>query len=63
MRGFSSEEWNGIKNVKAGIEKFDLLISKYAETSQKSDFDTLFSGLDLRKTNYAEAVGKIRDDV
>lgn len=63
VRGFSSEEWNGIKNVKAGIEKFDLLISKYAETSQKSDFDTLFSGLDLRKTNYAEAVGKIRDDV
>lgn len=62
-KSFSSAEWQEIKAAKAEIESLGKIIKKYERSDQKKEFDNLFSQLDLNGKHFAEAIGKLRDDV
>ncbi|MDP3057078.1 MAG: AAA domain-containing protein [bacterium] len=62
-RSFSSDEWREIKNAKAEIETIGKIIRKYERSDEKKELDHLLSVLNLNGEHFAEAIGKLRDDV
>ena len=62
-KSFSSDEWREIKNVKTEIEAVSKVIRKYERSDEKKEFDDLLAALNLNDEHFAEAIGKIRDDV
>jgi len=62
-KSFSSFEWKEIKSAKMEIESLAKIIKKYERSYEKKGFDSLLVALDLSGRQYAEAIGKIRDDV
>lgn len=62
-KSFSSAEWKEIKSTRSEIESLEKVIKKYERSDEKKEFDKLFTSLDLNGKNFAEAIGKLRDDV
>lgn len=62
-KSFSSAEWKEIKIAKGEIESLGKVIKKYERSDEKKEFDNLFSKLDLNGKQFAEEIGKLRDDV
>jgi len=62
-KSFSSAEWKEIKSTRSEIESLGKVIKKYERSDEKKEFDKLFTSLDLNGKNFAEAIGKLRDDV
>ncbi len=62
-KSFSSNEWREIKNAKTEIETLGKMIRKYERSDKKKEFDNLLSTLNLNGEYFAEAIGKVRDDV
>lgn len=62
-KSFSSDEWREIKSAKTEIEILGKIIRKYERSDEKKEFDNLLSSLNLNGEHFAEAIGKVRDDV
>jgi len=62
-KSFSSAEWQEIKKARTEIESLGKMIRKYERADEKKEFDNLFSSLDLNGKHFAEAIGKLRDDI
>lgn len=62
-KSFSSAEWKEIKSTRSEIESLGKVIKKYERSDEKKEFDKLFVSLALNGKNFAEAIGKLRDDV
>ncbi len=62
-KSFSSDEWREIKTAKTEIETLGKIIRKYERSDEKKEFDNLLSTLNLNGEHFAEAIGKVRDDV
>ncbi|MBU4368121.1 DUF559 domain-containing protein, partial [Patescibacteria group bacterium] len=62
-KSFSSDEWREIKNAKTEIETLSKIIRKYERSDEKKEFNNLLSTLNLNGEHFAEAIGKVKDDV
>lgn len=62
-KSFSSTEWREIKNAKAEIESLNKSTKKYQKADDKQVFDKLFVSLDLSKSQFADQLAQIKDDV
>ncbi|MEI8103300.1 MAG: AAA domain-containing protein [Candidatus Moraniibacteriota bacterium] len=62
-REFSSEIWDGIKNMKQEAVRLSKIIEGYDGSDEKEYFDKLFSSLEVRGKEYAPVLEAIRDDM